>query len=157
MKLSKTFLILITLAIIASVGIVAAEDATVGPYTFEVPDGYTIATATDTTLAMQQDEYNAISFATEVSDDIESAKQGLIAQGHTFVEETPMEYNGYNTTLQSFTIDKDGTTLYSYNYIELIDEGNFVVTLVTDDPNFDADLNSGENPAATIFDTLVVN
>lgn len=157
MKLSKTFLVLVALALIASVGIVAAEDVTVGPYTFAVPDGYTIASSTDTVIAMQQDEYNAITFATEVSEDIETAKQGLIDKGYAFIDEEEMEYNGYNTTLQKFTYDADGTTLYSFNYIELIDSGNFVITLVTDDPDFDGDLNSGENPAASIFDTLVVN
>ena len=67
MKISKTFLLFITVILVASVGIVVAEDATVEPYTFTIPDGYTIATSDDTTCAMQKDEYNAISFATGVS------------------------------------------------------------------------------------------
>ena len=157
MKLSKAFLVLVTLALVASVGIVAAEDVTVGSYTFAVPDGYTIASNTDTVIAMQQDEYNAITFATEISDDIETAKQVLINKDYTFIDEEEMEYNGYNTTLQKFSYDSNGTTLYSFNYIELIDSGNFVITLITDNPDFDGDLNSGKNPVASIFDTLAVD
>ena len=80
-KFSKAFLLLIALVFVAGVGVVMAEDATVEPYTFTIPDGYTIATSDDTTCAMQKDEFNAISFATGVSDDLEGAKQNLIDQG----------------------------------------------------------------------------
>ena len=78
MNFNKKFLFLIALVFIASVGIVAAEDATVEPYTFTIPDDYTIATSDETTCAMQKDQFNAISFATGVSDDIEGAKQNFI-------------------------------------------------------------------------------
>ena len=47
MKFSKTFLLLITLVFVASVGMAVAEDTTVAPYTFTIPDDYTIATADD--------------------------------------------------------------------------------------------------------------
>ena len=56
MKLSKMFLLLVALVFVACVGIVVAEDATVSPYTFTVPDGYTIVTSDDTTCAMQKDD-----------------------------------------------------------------------------------------------------
>ena len=157
MKLSKTFLVLVTLILVAGIGAVVAEDATVEPYTFTVPDGYTIATSDDTTCAMQKDEFNAISFATGVGEDLEAAKQTFIDQGKTFVEEDNIEYNGINSTLQVFSVDADGTTLYIYNYVVLTEEGNFVVTLTTDDADFNSTLESQDNPVASIFDTLQVN
>ena len=153
-------LLLITLVFVASVGIVAAEDATVAPYTFTVPDGYTIATTTDTTCAMQQDDIHAISFATGVGEDLEAAKQNFIDQGQQLIDEKEMKYNDIDINLQAFSVDKDGTLLYSFNYIVLSDDGNFVVTVVTDDAEFNSDLNTAnaeDNPAVTIFDTLQVN
>lgn len=157
MRLSKTLLLLIALVFVAGVGIVAAEDATVAPYTFTVPDGYTIATSDATTCAMQKDANNAISFATGVSDDLEGAKQNLISQGKTFLEEKNVKFGDLDTTLQAFSADIGGTTLYVYNYVVLTEEGNFVVTVTTDDANFNTDLNSDTNPAKGIFDTLQVS
>lgn len=157
MKFNKVIILLITLALIASVGVVVAEDATVEPYTFTIPDGYTIATSDDTTCAMQKDEFNAISFATGVSDDLEAAKQTFIDQGKTLLQEENMNYNDMDIVLQAFSTEAGGTTLYVYNYVMLSADGNFVVTVTTDDADFDADLNSQDNPAATIFDTIQVN
>ena len=160
MKFNTKILLLITLVFVASVGVAVAEDATVSPYTFTIPDGYTVATATDTTCAMQKDATNAVSFATEVSDDIESAKQTFIDQGQTLIDEQEITYNDMSITLQAFSADKDGTTLYSYNYIMLSESGNFVVTVVTDNADFNSDLNTAtgeDNPAVTIFDTIQVN
>ena len=57
-------------------------------------------------------------------------------------------------TLQAFSTEADGTTLYVYNYIMLAEQGNFVVTVTTDDADFDSDLNSDDNPAKVIFDTI---
>lgn len=154
MNFNKKVLLLIALVFIASVGIVAAEDATVDPYTFTIPDDYTIATSDDTTCAMQKDATHAISFATGVSDDLESAKQNFISQGKTLLKEESMNYNDMDITLQAFSADVDGTTLYVYNYIMLSSDGNFVVTVTTDDEDFDSDLNSEDNPAKVIFDTI---
>ena len=154
MKISKTFLLFITVILVASVGIVVAEDATVEPYTFTIPDGYTIATSDDTTCAMQKDEYNAISFATGVSDDLEAAKQTFIDQGKTLIQEDELQYNDMDITLQAFSTDVGGTTLYVYNYVMLAEQGNFVVTVTTDDADFDSDLNADTNPAKVIFDTI---
>ena len=160
MKFNGKILLLITLVFIASVGVAVAEDATVAPYTFTVPDGYTVATTTDTTCAMQKDNFNAVSFATEVGDDLEAAKQTFIDQGQTLIDEQEINYNDMDITLQAFSVDKDGTTLYSYNYVMLSQDGNFVVTVVTDDADFNSDLNTvnaEDNPAVTIFDTIQVN
>ncbi len=62
--------------------------------------------------------------------------------------------------LQAFSVDQGGTTLYSYNYVMLSEDGNFVVTVVTDDGELNTDLNTAnaeDNPAVTIFDTIQVN
>ena len=157
MKLSKTFLLFIAVIFIATVGIAVAEDVTVEPFKFTVPDGYTVVSSDDTTCAMQKDANNAISFASEVSDDLAAAKQTLIDQGKTFIEEKSIDYEGMNITLQEFSADFGGTTLYSYNYIMLSEDGNFVVTVATDDAAFDSDLNSDSNPAKVIFDTIEVS
>ena len=157
MNLNTKILLLIAVVFIASVGIVAAEDATVAPYTFTIPDGYTIATSDDTTCAMQKDEYNAISFATGVGDDLEAAKQTFIDQGKTFIKEENITYNDMDITLQAFSTEAGGTTFYVYNYVMLSEDGNFVVTVTTDDADFNSDLNSDDNPAKIIFDSIVVN
>lgn len=157
MKISKTFLLLIALVFVAGVGVVMAEDATVDPYTFTIPDDYTIATSDDTTCAMQKDEYHAISFATGVGEDLEAAKQNLIDQGKTFLKEEDLKYNDMDITLQAFSAEAGGTTLYVYNYVMLSEDGNFVVTVTTDDADFDSDLESEDNPAKVIFDSIQVN
>ena len=157
MRFGKSFLLLIALVFVASIGIAVAEEATVDPYTFTVPDEYTIATSDATTCAMQKDANNAISFATGVTDDLESAKQSFIDQGKTFLEEKEMTYNDMDITLQAFSTEVGGTTLYVYNYVMLADQGNFVVTVTTDDADFNSDLNSDDNPAKVIFDTIVAN
>ena len=157
MNFNKKVLFLITLVFIASVGIVAAEDATVDPYTFTIPDDYTIATSDDTTCAMQKDENNAMSFATGVSDDLEAAKQNFISQGKTLIKEESMNYNDMDITLQAFSTETGGTTLYVYNYVVLSSDGNFVVTVTTDDADFDSALESEDNPAKVIFDSIQVN
>ena len=157
MKFNKIFLIMLLVAVVATVGFVAAEEATVGAYTFTIPDGYTIATQDDTTIAMQLDANNALSFATEVSDDIESSKQAFIDQGKELIAEEEMDFNNMHFNLQAFKYDQAGTTLYAYNYICLSDSGNFVLTLVTDNAEFDYDLNSEGNPAGTLLSSLVVN
>ena len=36
-------------------------------------------------------------------------------------------------------------------------DGNFAVTLTTDNADFDSDLNSEDNPVKTIFDTVQVS
>ena len=54
-------------------------------------------------------------------------------------------------------MDNGGTRLYVYNYIMLSADGNFVVTLTTDNADFDSDLNSEDNPVKTIFDTVQVS
>jgi hypothetical protein len=47
-----------------------------------------------------------------------------------------------------------GTNISSYNYVVLSDEGNFLVTVSSDDPNFDTDLKAEGNVAGEIFTTL---
>lgn len=65
-----------------------------------------------------------------------------------------MTYEDMDITLQAFSTDVGGTTLYVYNYVMLADQGNFVVTVTTDDADFNSDLNSADNPAKVIFDTI---
>ncbi len=154
MKLNKALLLLVALVFVAGVGIVVAEDATVAPYTFTVPDGYSVVTSDDTTCALQKDEFNAISFATGVGEDLEAAKQNLISQGNTFVEEKDINYDGMDIKLQSFTKDVGGTKLFLYNYVMFADQGNFVVTVSTNDASFNDDLHADSNPAKVIFDSI---
>ena len=64
MKLNKIAILLISLVFVAGVRMVAAEDATLAPYTFTIPDEYTVTNTDETTCAMQKDNNNTISFAT---------------------------------------------------------------------------------------------
>ncbi|MBR5503869.1 MAG: hypothetical protein IKV87_05460 [Methanobrevibacter sp.] len=152
MKMNKVFIVLLALVLVSSIGMAVAEDASVGPYTFTVPEGYTIATSTDNTVAMQLDENNAVSIATDVSDDLEAAKQNFISQGKELLAEDTIEYNGMEINLQAFSTP--GTEINAYNYIVLSEDGNFVVTVATDNQDFDSSLESEDNPAKTIFDTI---
>lgn len=150
--MNKVFIVLLALVLVSSIGMAVAEDASVGPYTFTVPEGYTIATSTDNTVAMQLDENNAVSIATDVSDDLEAAKQNFISQGKELLAEDTIEYNGMEINLQAFSTP--GTEINAYNYIVLSEDGNFVVTVATDNQDFDSSLESEDNPAKTIFDTI---
>lgn len=140
--------------LISAVGVAVAEDATVGAYTFTVPDGYSIIQSEDNLVVMQMDEKNVVNFATEVGDDINAAKENLISQGNELTGEDTLNYNDMEINLQSF---KTSAGLYSHNYIFLGDNGNFAVTVVTDNADFDTDLAAEGNPATTIFDSVVEN
>ena len=155
MNFNKIVILLITLAFVASVGVVAAENASVGPFTFTVPDGYTVVNTTDNLVVMQKDANNVVNFATGVGDDIESSKQSLIAEGNELIEESTLNYQNMEINLQAFKFNNG--QMLSYNYILLSDDGNFAVTVVTDDTNFDGDLEAEGNPASIIFDSVVVN
>ena len=152
MKLNKLFVALILLIFVSSIGMAAAEEASVAGYTFTVPEGYTIHETTDDSVVMQMDDNNAIVFSTTVGDDLEAAKQNFIDQGKELLEENVQDFNGLEVNLQAFSVP--GTELNSYNYVVLSDDGNFLVTISSDDPNFDTDLKAEGNPAAEIFNSL---
>jgi hypothetical protein len=154
MKFSKILLIMAIITLIASVSFVAAEEATVGPYSFTVPDNYTIAEQKDNFISMKIDENNALSFSTDVDDDIEKSKQAFIDQGQKLITEAEMDYDDLHIYLQAFEIEKDGQTLYTYNFIYLSKDGNFVVTYVTNDTDFDYDLESEDNPVGNFLSSL---
>lgn len=154
MNFNKFFAIFIMFAMVASIGFVVAEDATVGNYTFEVPEGYNILNTTDNLVVMQMDDNNVVNFATEVNDDIESARDGQVAQGNELITEDTINYNDIEINLQAFKVA--GSDLVSYNYIVLSEDGNYAITVVTDNADFDGDLESEGNPATTIFDTVAV-
>lgn len=154
MKFSKIFLIMAIITLIASVSFVAATEATVGPYSFTVPDEYAIAEQKDNFISMKVDENNALSFSTDVDDDIEKSKQAFIKQGQELITEAEMDYDNLHIYLQAFQIDKDGQTFYTYNFIYLSEDGNFVVTYVTNDTDFDYDLESENNPVGNLLSSL---
>ena len=150
MKMKKLLMALLLMSVIAiSVSAVAAEQAQIGQNTFDVPDGYTIVQTEDNMIMMQIDENNAVTVTIDIPDDIESSKQTILDQWYELVNESTVQYADKDINVQGFT--KDDIT--SYNYIVLSDDGNYVVGVVSNDPNFDGDLESGSNPAATIFDT----
>ena len=132
MKLNKLFVALILLIFVSSIGMAAAEEASVAGYTFTVPEGYTIHETTDDSVVMQMDDNNAIVFSTTVGDDLEAAKQNFIDQGKELLEENVQDFNGLEVNLQAFSVP--GTELNSYNYVVLSDDGNFLVTISSDDP-----------------------
>lgn len=152
MKLNKLFVALIILIFISGIGMAAAEDASVAGYTFTVPEGYSVLNTTDDSVVMQMDDNNAIVFSTNVGDDIDAAKETFISQGKELIEENVQDLDGLEVNLQAFSVP--GTDINSYNYIVLSDDGNILVTVSSDDPNFDTDLNSEGNPAAEIFNSL---
>ena len=152
MDFKKIFLALLVLVMVSSMGMAFAEDVSVGGYTFTVPDGYTIANSTDDLVAMQLDENNAISFATGVSDDIEAAKQNFLSQGKELIEEETLDFDGTEVNLQAFSTP--GTDIKAYNYIVISDNGNFVITVATDNQDFDSSLESDDNPAKAILESL---
>lgn len=150
MRLNKIFMALLLMSVIAiSIGAVAAEQGTIGQNTFDIPDGYTVAKTEGNMILMQKDANNVVTVTIEIPDDIEASKQTILDQGYELADESNVKYADKDITVQGFT--KDGVT--SYNYIVLSDDGNYVVGVVSNDPDFNGDLESGDNPAATIFDT----
>ena len=152
MRLNKLLIGLIILIFVSSIGMAAAEDASVAGYKFTVPEGYKVIDTTDDSVVMQMDDNNAIVFSTNVGDDLDAAKQTFIDQGKKLIEENVQDLDGMEVTLQAFSVP--GTDINSYNYIVLSDDGNVLVTISSDDPNFDTDLKSEGNPAAAIFNSL---
>lgn len=152
MKLNKIFVAIIVLIFVSSIGMAVAEDASVGGYTFTVPEGYKVLNTTEDSVVMQMDDNNAIVFSTTVGDDLEAAKENFISQGKELLEENVQDFDGLEVNLQAFSVP--GTDINSYNYVVLSEDGNFLVTVSSDDPNFDTDLKAEGNPAGEIFNTL---
>ena len=88
----------------------------------------------------------------QLSDDIEAAKQNFLSQGKELIEEETLDFDGTEVNLQAFSTP--GTDIKAYNYIVISDNGNFVITVATDNQDFDSSLESDDNPAKAILESL---
>ena len=113
---SKSIILAIAVLIMAcSITAIAAESASVGDYTFEIPDDYKSTDITDTQATLEKDNTHAIVviFADSVSSS-EDAKSNLESKGYTYIGQNSYDANGYSINQQNF--EKDGLTVYSYDF-----------------------------------------
>ena len=124
MKFKYLIISLIVLAL-ATGAVIAAEQATVGDYTFTVPDGFTVTNQTEDTTFLQIDDDHAIVIsAPEAEGSPEQFKAELEKDGYEFGSEG-------NYTTSNYTINQ-------YNYVKDDYQGYFYVCHTDLDPN-DAD------------------
>ena len=110
MKNKSIILAIAVLIMACSITAIAAESASVGDYTFEIPDDYKSTDITDTQATLEKDNTHAIVviFADSVSSS-EDAKSNLESKGYTYIGQNSYDANGYSVTVYSYDFEmKDG-------------------------------------------------
>lgn len=148
---SKSIILAIAVLIMAcSITAIAAESASVGDYTFEIPDDYKSTDITDTQATLEKDNTHAIVviFADSVSSS-EDAKSNLESKGYTYIGQNSYDANGYSINQQNF--EKDGLTVYSYDF-EMKDGKYSVITYTI--PSSEQPGENEDNPVTDIIKSL---
>ena len=150
MKSKSIILALAVLIMACSITAIAAESASVGDYTFEIPDDYKSTDITDTQATLEKDDTHAIVviFADSVSSS-EDAKSNLESKGYPYIGQNRYDANGYSVNQQNF--EKDGLTVYSYDF-EMKDGKYCVITYTI--PSSEQPGENEDNPVTDIIKSL---
>ena len=150
MKRKITIFTLAMLILACSITAIAAEEVSIGDFSFEIPDDYKINQSTDEQVALEADDKHAIVIL--ISDklaDSDDTVKSLEGEGYKFLGEETYDAEGYEIHQQNF--EKDGLTTYSYNF-ELGDGTYCIITLTM--PSSEAALENEDNPVTEILESF---
>lgn len=150
MKNKSIILALAVLIVACSITAIAAESASVGDYSFDIPKDYNAINITDTQANLEKDNTHAIVviFADSVAND-DDAKASLESQGYEFLGQRSYDANGYSVDQQNF--EKSGLTVYSYNF-EMKDGKYCIITYTI--PSSEQPGENEDNPVTDIIKSL---
>ena len=133
MKYKYLFLSFMLLILVGSITAIAANEASIGDYTFTLPDGYTIANQTEDLISMTQDDDHAI-----VISDPE-----VVKSSEEFKADLEAQYNYNQDSYKGFLyICHDNTD----------DDEVFLITLVM--PEDEDTPSEDDNPVSTILSSF---
>ena len=127
MRFKYIFLSLMLIILLGSMTAIAAEDdyASLGDYTFDIPEGYQIADESDNMITFQSDEdHVVIVYALDSVSDLDMFKSLLENQGCKLVDDTSFESGSFNVDQSTYTfMDTQG-------YLYVCDDGKGTPVLV---------------------------
>lgn len=149
MKVNKIFLATALMLALLAMGIVVAEEVSLGDHSFEIPKGFEVLNSTDEMIVLTQDDDHVIVVmipdAVKNSDD---AKTYLEKQGYKFIAEETYTADGKEVAQQNY--EKDGYKVMSYILPAGSDQCVVTYTIPTDEePPEGAD-----NPVTTILNSI---
>ena len=152
MKYKYLFLSFMLLILVGSITAIAANEASIGDYTFTLPDGYTIANQTEDLISMTQDDDHAIVISDpEVVKSSEQFKADLEAEGYEFGDEA--NYTSGNFDIEQYNYDYDAYKGFLYICHDNTDDNEvFLITLVM--PGDEDTPSEDDNPVSTIISSF---
>ena len=151
MKYKYLFLSFMLLILVGSITAIAANEASIGDYTFTLPDGYTIANQTEDLISMTQDDDHAIVISDpEVVKSSEEFKADLEADGYEFGDEA--NYTSGNFDIEQYNYNYDSYKGFLYICHDNTDDEVFLITLVM--PEDEDTPSEDDNPVSTILSSF---
>lgn len=152
MKYKYLFLSFMLLILVGSITAIAANEASIGDYTFTLPDGYTIANQTEDLISMTQDDDHAIVISDpEVVKSSEEFKADLEADGYEFGDEA--NYTSGNFDIEQYNYNQDSYKGFLYICHDNTDDDEvFLITLVM--PEDEDTPSEDDNPVSTILSSF---
>lgn len=145
MRFKYIFLSLMLLIMVGSMTAVAAEDdyASLGDYTFDIPEGYQIVDEADNMMSFEADEnHTVIVYALDSVGDLDIFKSLLDNQGCKFADETSFESGSFNVDQSTYSyMDTQG-------YMYICDDGAGTPVLVALGLPADEELPAADDNAA---------
>ena len=152
MKFKYLFLSFLVLILVGSIAAIAANEASIGDYTFTLPDGYTIANQTEDLISMTQDDDHSIVISDpEVVKSSEEFKADLEADGYEFGDEA--NYTSGNFDIEQYNYNQDSYKGFLYICHDNTDDDEvFLITLVM--PEDEDTPSEDDNPVSTILSSF---
>lgn len=149
MKFNKLFLAVAIILVVLGMGLVVAEDISIGDHEFTIPDGFQVVNSTDEMVLLAQDDDHAIGViipeAVKNSDD---AKAYLEDQGYTFIAEETYLADGKEVQQQNY--ESEGYTVMAYVLPAGADQCIVTYTIPSDETAPEG----ADNPVTTILNSI---
>ena len=132
MKFNKVFLATALMLALLAMGVVVAEEVSLGDHAFEIPEGFEILNSTDEMVIMTQDDDHVIVvMIPEEVKNSDDAKAYLENQGYKFIAEETYTADGKEVAQQNY--EKDGYKVMSYIIPAGADQCVITYTIPTDE------------------------
>lgn len=149
MKFNKIFLVAMAIFVVLAMGIVVAENVSIGDHDFTIPDGFTVLNSTDEMVLLTKDNDHVIGvIIPEAVKNSEDAKAYLEAQGYKFLAEEKYTADGKEVQQQNF--EKDGFTVMAY----VIPAGSDQCIVTYTIPSTETPPEGADNPVTTILNSI---
>ena len=149
MNFNKIVLVAAIVLVVLGMGIVVAEDISIGDHEFTIPDGFQVVNSTDNAVFLSQDDDHAIGvMIPEAVKNSEDAKTYLESQGYTFIGEETYTADGKEVQQQNY--ESEGYTVMAY----VIPAGDDQCVVTYTIPSTETPPEGANNPVTTILDSI---